>query len=74
VLALPQSEGRYILDTDASAEQIGPHAVERNPVTTDSTENSEATPQQEEPDYVIEKIVGTKRQNDGSHLYRIRWY
>jgi hypothetical protein len=55
-------------------EQTGPHAEERNTVTTDSTEHSEATPQQEEPEYVIEKIVGTKRQNDGSHLYRIFWY
>jgi hypothetical protein len=55
-------------------EQTGPHAKERNPVTMDSTEHSEAIPQQEEPDYVIEKIVGAKRQKDGSHLYRIRWY
>jgi hypothetical protein len=23
---------------------------------------------------VTEKIVGTKRQNDGIHLYRISWY
>jgi hypothetical protein len=43
-------------------------------VTTDSTEHSEATPQQEEPEYVIEKIVGAQRQNEGSHLYRISWY
>jgi hypothetical protein len=55
-------------------EQTGSHAEERNPVTAHSTEHSEATPQHEEPDYVIEKIVGAKLQNDGSHLHRIRWY
>jgi hypothetical protein len=43
-------------------EQTGAHAEERNPVATDSTEHSEATPQQEEPEYVIEKIVGAKLQ------------
>jgi hypothetical protein len=34
-------------------EQTGPHAEERNTVTTDSTEHSEATSQQGEPEYVI---------------------
>jgi hypothetical protein len=55
-------------------EQIGPHSEERRTVTPDSTETSEATPQEEVPEYLIEKIVGAKRQNDESHLYRIRWY
>jgi hypothetical protein len=53
-------------------EQIGPHSEARRTVTTDSTEPSESKPLEEEPEYVIEKIVGARRQNDESHLYRIR--
>jgi hypothetical protein len=53
-------------------EQVGPRVEERRAVNPKSTESSEAAPKVEEPEYVIEKIVGAKRQNDGSHLYRIR--
>jgi hypothetical protein len=43
-----------------ATEQTGPHAEERNTLSTDYTEHSEATFIHEEPEYVIEKIVGAK--------------
>ena len=55
-------------------EQVGPHAEGKEAVSPNSTESSSTVPPNEEPEYVVEKIVGTKRQSNGSHLYRIRWY
>ena len=43
-------------------------------VSPNATESSSTVPPNEEPEYVVEKIVRTKRQSNGSHLYRIRWY
>jgi hypothetical protein len=31
-------------------------------------------PAGEEPEYVMERIVGARQQADGSLLYRIRWH
>jgi transposase InsO family protein len=38
------------------------------PITENSTDDTE------EPEYVFEKIVGARRESDGSLRYRIRWY
>jgi hypothetical protein len=47
---------------------------ERRAVNPESLESSEAALQEEESEFLIEKIVGAKRQNDGIRPYRIRWY
>jgi hypothetical protein len=35
---------------------------------------SVSIPTTNEPEYVFEKIVGLRKENDGTYRYRVRWY